>query len=317
MTFTIRPFAGEFPAVLPLINLLNTQPLTAAELERQHAQVPSDMVRNRVVAAGPAGEVLGYANAYSRPELWGPNFYFTLVTHPSARRQGIGTALLEAVSTFARANGGQQLRTSTDDTWEGSGLFARLRGFRLESHKMVNRLDVPGFDEAAAFPDSVDAVARSGIRFLRFVDEPDRTTALRRLYELYKVTDMDSPGFAGTDPANYPSFDRWHEDLFGGDKTLEESILIAADGHRWVGVTILQQDGPARGLYTEYTGVLREQRGRGIALALKLLSVRFARQYEAPYMITRNDATNAPMLAVNQKMGYYKVEGRYWWVQDL
>lgn len=315
MPFTIRPFAGDFAAIAPLVSLLTPTPVTAEELEQQHANVPPDMVRHRLVATDPAGEVIAYANVFSRPENWARNFHFTLVTAPGARRQGVGNALLDQVSAWAQSAGGKYLRTSVDDTREESARFAQNRGFAL-NHTLVNRLEVPAFDEAATFPGVVDRVAASGIRFLRFADL-EREAALQRLYQLYKVTDMDSPGYAGTDPANYPKYEAWYDDLFGGGKTLEESILLAVDGDRWVGVTILQKDGPDRGLYTEYTGVLREYRSRGIALALKLLSVRFAKEYGAPYMITRNDATNGPMLAVNSKMGYHKVEGRFWLVKEL
>ena len=52
-------------------------------------------------------------------------------------------------------------------------------------------------------------------------------------------------------------------------------------------------------------------RGRGIALALKLLAIRAARRYGARYLRTNNDSENAPMLAVNRKLGYQPAPGYY------
>ncbi len=69
---------------------------------------------------------------------------------------------------------------------------------------------------------------------------------------------------------------------------------------------------PANGnAHNDMTGVRREYRGRGIALALKLLAIRFARSVGAQEITTSNDSLNAPMLAVNRKLGYQPQNGQY------
>jgi GNAT superfamily N-acetyltransferase len=57
------------------------------------------------------------------------------------------------------------------------------------------------------------------------------------------------------------------------------------------------------------TGVLREYRGRDIALALKLRAIQVARAREMRTMWTNNDSENAPMLAINRKLGYQPEPG--------
>ena len=52
-------------------------------------------------------------------------------------------------------------------------------------------------------------------------------------------------------------------------------------------------------------------------MALKLLSVRFARRFGARSLWTKNNSQNRPMLAINDKMGYVKTEGRSWVVKTL
>jgi len=52
-------------------------------------------------------------------------------------------------------------------------------------------------------------------------------------------------------------------------------------------------------------------RGRGIALALKLLAIACARRYGVTYISTNNDSENAPMLAINRTLGYQPEPGYY------
>ena len=52
-----------------------------------------------------------------------------------------------------------------------------------------------------------------------------------------------------------------------------------------------------------HTGVLKEYRGRKIALALKLLAIRYSRACGAALLRTDNDSQNASILAINEKLG--------------
>ena len=70
-------------------------------------------------------------------------------------------------------------------------------------------------------------------------------------------------------------------------------------------------------MYNMFTGVQRAYRGRGIALALKLLTIRCARSFSARYVRTHNDSENGPMLAINRKLGYQPEPGLYRVVRDL
>ncbi|HWI65308.1 MAG TPA: GNAT family N-acetyltransferase [Symbiobacteriaceae bacterium] len=314
MTFIIRPFGGEFAGIAQLLNEINPDPITPDRLEAMHARFPADGVRRRLIAVAPDGSVIGYANASHTDSMKPGMIWLTLTTAPSARRQGVATALLAALEPWAREHGGTCLQTGVPDDDRIAITFARGRGFHVESIQLTSQLDVPTFDESP-WAGVVDRVKASGIRFFTYPEQPGEET-FRKLYDLYKVTDLDSPGYLGVAPENYPPYEEWYAELFSGDRTVLEGLIIAADGNRFVGCTIVQKEGEGA-LYTEYTGVLREYRGRQIGLALKLLSVRFAKAYGAPYMTTRNNSTNGPMLAVNEKMGYRKVHGRAWLVKEL
>ena len=70
-------------------------------------------------------------------------------------------------------------------------------------------------------------------------------------------------------------------------------------------------------LYSMMTGVDRAFRGRKIALALKLLIIKYAQNNGISYLRTNNDAENAPMLAVNRKAGYQPEPGQYRLLQKI
>ena len=64
-------------------------------------------------------------------------------------------------------------------------------------------------------------------------------------------------------------------------------------------------------MFNAFTGVRREYRGRGIALALKLLAIDFCCRSGAGRVRTNNDSKNAPMLAINRRLGYLPEPGWY------
>ena len=86
------------------------------------------------------------------------------------------------------------------------------------------------------------------------------------------------------------------------------TFWVALHGDRVVGLAQLRDRGDG---FAEnaYTAVDRQYRGRGIARALKLQGVEWARRNGVRRLITWNDAGNAPMLAVNMAMGYRPLPG--------
>ena len=89
---------------------------------------------------------------------------------------------------------------------------------------------------------------------------------------------------------NHPSLDR---DL---------STVVTAGG-RVVAFAMAYTDGATRYL-SAMTGTVRAHRGRGLAKAAKIHSLRRARAAGFRDAFTNNDAENKPMLAVNAWFGY-------------
>ncbi len=59
-------------------------------------------------------------------------------------------------------------------------------------------------------------------------------------------------------------------------------------------------------LFQGFTGILREYRGKGVAMALKMLTVKYARTHEYREIRTGNNTRNRPMLRINEAMGFVK-----------
>jgi RimJ/RimL family protein N-acetyltransferase len=66
-----------------------------------------------------------------------------------------------------------------------------------------------------------------------------------------------------------------------------------------------------------FTGTQRAYRGRGLGLAVKLASIAWAREHGITQIATRNDETNAPMLAINRRLGYVPGGRRVEWLKPL
>lgn len=305
-TWTLRPVSvpDDFPRIAAIHTACNPEPTTVAELVEYEAKSKYEF-QLRLAGVTQAGLVAGIGVAQRYAEDPPGQFYVKVTVDPAFRGQGLGTALADALEARAVEQGATAIASGARDNDPRSVAFARARGLETEHHLFESTLDPNTFDETP-FAGVVERVAVGGIRFFTLADEPGEATE-RKLYDLYNLTAPDIPGFDLTAP---PPFEEWRQWVVTASHARPELTLLAAVGDDLVGcsVMIVRASGA---LYTDYTGVLREYRGREIALALKLLSIRAARAFGTPYMRTNNDAKNGPMLAVNQKLGYQPCAGFY------
>lgn len=154
-------------------------------------------------------------------------------------------------------------------------------------------------------PGLLERVESTGIRLATFDgDVPPAIVA--GLWDLERLTAPDVPDYEPD--ASFPTLELYQQQSYAYTKP--RLTAVALDGERVVGATWLNYTRPAyTGGYTGYTGVLREYRGRSIALAVKLLTVQGAVERGVPRMRTNNDFENPAMLAVNEKLGYRMVPG--------
>lgn len=136
-------------------------------------------------------------------------------------------------------------------------------------------------------------------------ERADGADALRRAYELRRDLQMDVPAL---DPVVPPSFEEFVAGEIESPTALSEAFFLAREGDRYVGLSFLLKRPAQPDVLTQtLTGVVPDRRGRGIALALKLRTVRYARAHGYREIRTGNDSRNAPILRINDALGFERL----------
>jgi len=89
---------------------------------------------------------------------------------------------------------------------------------------------------------------------------------------------------------------------------LPERIWVAMREGQPIGYSYLAYHPSS--VWTGFTGVLREHRGKGLARALKLETLVQAIDLGVAFVETDNDSENAPILNINQELGYAEMPGK-------
>lgn len=309
----LRPLdpALDFPRVADLFSQAEPEPTTVDELIERENAAPEGLIRQRLVAVDDAGVVVGYCASASWPWEVAGKFWITVLVDSAGRRKGLGSQLYAAALQFAREHDAVRLLTEVRDSLPEALALAERRGFCVDRHLFESALDLASFDERP-FAGIVEGVEAKGIRFLTLADLGDTEEARRRLYEINRLYASDIPGRE----TGFQSFEQFQRSVFGASWYRPEGQFVAADGDDWVGMSAVGYFAQTNSMYNMMTGVDRAYRGRHIALALKLLTIRLARRLGAAYVRTNNDSENAPMLAVNRKLGYRPQPGIYQMLGD-
>jgi GNAT superfamily N-acetyltransferase len=296
----------DYPQIAALLNTVWPEPVTAAMMVEWLERKPADQVEVWQVAVTPAGQIIGYAEVIRQP--WKPagHVWLWIVVDPAWRNQGIGQRLYDQAVIAAQTLGATTLLSNAYEAQPTGWRFAEKQGFVIERREFESSLDLSSFDEQS-FAGVVGAVATTGIRFASLAALGDTDATRRQFYALNRATTLDVPGSDGT----FPSFEQsmqWH---FQASWFLPAGLIFALDGDMFVGFCLVGYYVESNSMFNFMTGVNRAYRGRHIALALKLLAIRFAKAYGAAYIRTGNDSENAPMLAINRKLGYQPLPGAY------
>jgi len=196
-----------------------------------------------------------------------------------------------------------QIPATRSDAWS----FLTHKGFVELIRRWELRLTVADVD-LQRFRDVATHIAAQGIAITTFDVERARygDQLVHELYDLEVASTAGEPR-PDQDPETSVSFDRFVSQELHDPRALIDGHFLALDAQRIVGFTRLTRDlAQPRVLEQGFTGVTPEYRGRGIAAALKLHTVRYAQEHGYREIRTANDATNAPMLHINEVLGFRK-----------
>ena len=304
MTLKIRPFEKtdeEYRAVVDVSNANWPEELSAPE-SWQHR----DKHRNpNFLFARVVGEVDGtiVASAVYGESEWAsvPGKYFVgIEVHPDHQRKGYGSAMYDHVSA---ALAERDPLFFTADTREDKPDFIRFltkRGFETTMRYPVSHLNPQTF-EFAKFGGIEGRLKESGIEIVNVPDLPARDPEWKRhWYDLECECWMDVPL---PEPPTVGRFEEFAS-RFDSPNYDANAHFIAIDDGRYVGLTgFWTSPVEKHKLYTGLTGVVRSHRRRGIATALKVSGVRYARDYGATIVETDNEENN-PMFGLNMQLGF-------------
>jgi GNAT superfamily N-acetyltransferase len=296
----------DFAAAVELINTYNSEPASVEQFAGWMRRMPPGRDIQRWVVEDENAKVLAYG--YADHETWFPPDQYEVwaVVAPDRRGQGAGKALFAHAIEYARGQDARLLKTEVRETDTTSYQFVQRFGFVLDRRQFESTLDLTTFDESR-FRDAEKAVAASGIRICSLAELGNTEENRRKLHAVNYATALDIPGSSG----RWVPFEEFEQTVSNAVWFRPEGQLGALDGEEWIGLSAVQLIPETEGSYNLMTGVMPAYRGRGIALALKLAAIRYARAHGAKYLRTNNDSQNGPMLAVNRKLGYVPQPGIY------
>ena len=280
-------------------------PATADELRVKE----TDETRLRIREAAVAGtEVVGGYDMILPMRDNQRVAYFFLTVHPDHRRTGVGTLLLRSAEAAAAAHDRTSLVAETG--WLGAdhrvgdvgGEFARRFGYRPAQTLLRSDYTVP--DRAPAVPPVAEGYAvETCLGTPPSSMGTDRAWLARRMSTDAPVGDLDVEE-EDWDEEVVAAHD---ERLVAMERGRAHAFARHLESGRLVGFTEIQvpKEGPSLA-FQEDTLVLREHRGHGLGLALKLANlVQVRTAYPSVRTVrTWNAVENTHMLAVNETMGF-------------
>ena len=263
-------------------------------------------IRVTMLALDENQRAIGYWDVDRETWMKPGRFFIKVIVAPAARGRGLGTQMYEDALRVAGTRGATHLESSVRETDLVSLNFAKRRGFKIEYHSFESTLDLTNFDEQR-FDDLMARIHADGFRFFSLAQAGVTDENKRKLYELNRAAGLDNPGNDRT----VPDFYAFSKNVFEASWFRADTQILASHGDRWVGIAAIGIYPADQHAYNAFTGVLHEFRGRGLAQALKLQTILLARKEGMRYIRTHNDSKNAPMLAVNRKLGYQPEPGIY------
>jgi len=251
------------------------------------------------------GRIVGFAHYEQNPQTYHPRkFQFNITVDPDVYGRGIGRRLYDLLLREV-----EQFEPIAVDEWTRADMawrvgFLERRGFVEDMRMWISELDLTQFDPSQYAPE-VAAVEAQGIQLRSWADLGRDDPSVRlRIYEAWLTVRADVP-IPPNDERTETSFDVWWTRTSRPD-LLPEGYFLAVAGDQYVGVSNLWHSPVAGELRTGITGVQREWRRRGIALALKVRSLELAKAQGYQRVVTENETNNRGMIAINDRLGFVK-----------
>lgn len=294
------------PTDMPAIALIGNASwpdfsVTAKELEaRDVRRSATHQLRRRVAVRGL--QIVGWSLAESDPRgMQHGTVQASGAVLPSARGTGVGRALYTELMQALTAGEASAALIEVREHHDAARAFFETRGFSKVMRYAVSRLALADFD-LAAYAERLQKVEASGVQIVTAREmraaHPD---GIARLNALRWAIAQD---VTAADPPVRESDESLQAYLDHQPTALPDGWLIAQVDGIDVGLTSVWRSlADPTVIQTGVTGVLPAWRRRGIALALKVRAIGYARSIGGRRLFTDNEENN-PMYGLNLTLGF-------------
>jgi len=305
----IRPLTlNDMDAAAEVLNLDLSEPTSGDELRRKFSAYSPDLPALRLGAWSPDGQMQGYATAVVFESPGGGIFFLRVVIRPEAQGHGLGRQLTDQLEDYCAQH--PQVPTRKATFREGdvrAEQFVTARGFSLQQHLFESEVDLTTFDVAVLPPHD------PGLEITTLAQLGMSEENIRHYHEVTNAADQDTP-FG--DEWGLASYENYVKDIIQASWFRPEGAFLGLIDGEWAGVHTVGVTSDPAVATTDFTGVVREFRGRNIGMSLKGAGLQYLKSQGCQKAITHNDSTNAPMLRINRFLGFVAQPGRMFYAKS-
>lgn len=271
------------------------------EIRRDLSQLEPDL-RPHLLVARRDGRLIGVANAQRSAGSYHPQkFTVEIYVEPAHRSDGVGRTLYCALLETLKPMNPISLRVQVSESNPAALGFASRLGFVETKRDFVSLLDLGRFD-FAPYGDWERHLNELGVSLATFRDL-DSTQFRREWHQVFSIVRRDTPR---ADPISPIEFDFFEKNVVEDEELMRDATMFALKAGRIVGFSGSYRGARPGWVDQWLTAVVREERGKGVALALKLGVIRAVKAAGLSVIQTDNDTANAPILAINDRLGFVR-----------
>jgi mycothiol synthase len=314
---TIREFEfqdWDYEHLAWLENALFGGQTNPEELKTRDQYRDSSLGFVRLVALDASHNMIGVIEATQRPAPWFSRGEVRLAVRQDVRRRGIGGVLLGELETLLRERGGDTVMLYTSESDAGINQFLEHHGYTESFRGYQQWLPLHGFDPNR-FDPNWQPLLEQGIHLRSLAQLRSGWDTAQKFYDLYISLERDAPRADKHFVAQ--SFEAFSANQYDSPSSFFEGVTFALKDDELIGLNILARDSHSSVFHNGLTGVRREFRGLGLALALKLEGIRVALAHGSEGITSYNASTNTAILRLNEKLGFQRSPATLEWRKNL